>query len=407
MNSAIAMQRLFTTSRHVSNSLSFYKLQKQQFSLVSAMCSEQKVQVSDESDVLFERIGGAGIITLNRPRTLNALNLSMIKKIYPQIEEWEKDPKTTMIIMKANGGKAFCAGGDVKSITDAAKDGNFSAGETFFREEYKLNYRIATCDVPYIALIDGITMGGGVGLSVHGENRICTERTLFAMPETAIGLFPDVGGSHFLPRLSLHLGMYLALTGFRLKGRDVYKAGVATRMVDSKTLPQVEKDLVAMDNPTHQDITDLLRRYHVDCQTGRDRDYLILRDREEDIKRCFIADSVEQIFQNLEDDGSEWALQQLATLKKMSPTSLKVTHRQLTLGASLNLDECLEMELRIGSHMLRGNDFGEGVRAQIVDKDRNPQWKPSTLEEVTEEMVDSYFTMAEGVEELDLSEADS
>lgn len=406
MNSVKALQRMLITSRHISKSLSFNQMRIQNFSIASLMCAQPK-QVSEEEDVLFERIGGAGIITLNRPKALNALNLSMVRKIYPQIAEWEQDPKTTMIIMKAAGQKAFCAGGDIKSITDAAKAGDFSAGETFFREEYQLNYRIATCDVPFIALIDGITMGGGVGLSVHGENRICTERTLFAMPETGIGLFPDVGGSYFLPRLSLHLGMYLALTGFRLKGRDVYKAGVATRMVDSEILPQVEKELIAMANPTHQDITDLLRRHHVECETGRDRDYLILRDREEDIKKCFIADSVEQIFENLEKDGSEWALEQLTKLKKMSPTSLKVTHRQLTEGSSLPLNECLEMELRISANMLRGHDFGEGVRAQIVDKDRNPKWQPSTLEEVTDEMLDSYFTMVEGVDELDLSEADA
>jgi len=406
MNSAnTAMQRILITGRHLLKPLS--NVQKRHYSLGSALCSSQQPKAAVEDDVLFERIGGAGIITLNRPKALNALNLSMINKIYPKIGEWENDPKTTMIILKASGEKAFCAGGDIKSITDAANTGDYTAGQDFFRAEYLLNYRIATCDVPYIALIDGITMGGGVGLSVHGENRICTERTLFAMPETGIGLFPDVGGSYFLPRLSAHLGMYLALTGFRLKGRDVYKAGVATRMVDSKTLPKVELDLVSMDNPTQQDITDLLRKYHVECDTGRERDFLILRDREEDIKRLFLADSVEQIFENLEKDGSEWALGELAKLKKMSPTSLKVTHRQLTLGTCLPLDECLEMELRIGSSMLRAKDFSEGVRALIVDKDRNPKWNPATLAEVTDEMVESYFTMVDGVEELDLSGSDS
>jgi len=402
MNTAKAMQRLLVTTRHITSPLS---LSRQSFSINSALCTNQQPKKDVEDDVLFERVGGAGIITLNRPSALNALNLSMIEKIYPQIGEWENDPKTTMIIMKSAGDKAFCAGGDVRSITDAAKTNDFKAGEEFFRAEYKLNYRIATCDVPYIALIDGITMGGGVGLSVHGENRICTERTLFAMPETGIGLFPDVGGSYFLPRLSSHLGMYLALTGFRLKGRDVYKAGVATRMVDSSVLPQVERDLISMTNPSPQDITDLLRKYHVQCQTGRERDYLVLRDREADIKNIFLADSVEQIFENLENEGSDWSLEQLAKLKKMSPTSLKVTHRQLCLGETLPLNECLEMEFRIGCSMLRGKDFGEGVRAQIVDKDRKPIWQPATLAEVSEKDVDSYFKMVEGVEELDLSDA--
>lgn len=398
---ATAINRLLVTSRHIARFQSAKSL-----STSTLKCGSQEVPKTDaEDDVVFERIGGAGVITLNRPRALNALNLSMINKIYPQIGEWESDPSTTMIIMKGAGSKAFCAGGDVKSITDAAKAGDCTAGEEFFRKEYMLNYRIATCHVPYIALIDGITMGGGVGLSIHGENRICTEKTLFAMPETAIGLFPDVGGSYFLPRLGLHLGMYLALTGFRLKGRDVYKAGVATRMVDSENLAKVESSLIDMKNPTPQDITDLLRDYHVKCTTGRERDYLVLRDREEDIKKIFLAPSIEQIFENLEKDGSEWALGELTKLKRMSPTSLKVTHKQLMLGSQLPLDECLEMEFRIGSHMLRGNDFGEGVRAQIVDKDCNPKWSPSNLAEVTDEVVDSYFKIADGVEELDLQQA--
>nr|CAB3252815.1 3-hydroxyisobutyryl-CoA hydrolase, mitochondrial [Phallusia mammillata] len=355
-----------------------------------------------EDDVLFDKVGGAGIITLNRPSALNALNLSMIQKILPKIKEWEDDPRTTMIIMKGSGDKAFCAGGDIRSITDEARMGNYAPGQEFFHSEYHLNYRIATCLVPYIAIIDGITMGGGVGLSVHGEHRICTERTLFAMPETGIGLFPDVGGSHFLPRLSQHLGLYLALTGYKLKGRDVYKAGVATRMVDSTMLPKLEKELVSMETPTQQDIIDILRKYHEECQTGRERDYLILRDREDDIKRIFCADTVEEIFQNLEADGSEWAKQQLDTLKKMSPTSLKVTHQQIQMGASLELDECLEMEYRIGCNCLRNNDFQEGVRALLVDKDKNPKWNPNTLSGVTDEILNSYFTLPEGLEELEL-----
>uniref|UniRef100_H2ZC72 3-hydroxyisobutyryl-CoA hydrolase, mitochondrial n=1 Tax=Ciona savignyi TaxID=51511 RepID=H2ZC72_CIOSA len=355
-----------------------------------------------DDDVLFDRIGGAGIITLNRPGALNALNLNMIKKIFPKIKEWEEDPTTTMIIMKGAGGKAFCAGGDIRTITDEGSKGNFEAGQEFFRSEYQLNYRIATCLVPYIAFIDGITMGGGVGLSVHGENRVCTERTLFAMPETAIGLFPDVGGSYFLPRLSKHLGMYLALTGYRLKGRDVYKAGVATRMVHSSVLPELERDLVAMSNPSTQDITNLLRKYHEECKTGRERDYLILRDKEEAIKRLFCAGSVEEIFQNLKEDGSEWALEQLHVMKKMSPTSLKITHKQLSLGESMDLSECLEMEYRMASQCLRHPDFYEGVRAVLIDKDKSPKWNPATIPEVTNDLIDSHFVLPSDGQELEL-----
>jgi len=361
-------------------------------------------KLSDD-DVLFDKVNGAGIITLNRPKALNALNLSMVNKIYPQIGEWEKDPSTTMIIMKGAGEKSFCAGGDIVDVTKQAKQENYLAGETFFREEYKLNYRIATCDVPYIALIDGICMGGGVGLSVHGDERVCTEKTMFAMPETAIGLYPDVGGSYFLPRLSLHLGMYLAMSGFRLKGRDVYKAGIATRMVHSSQLEQVEKDLVNLENPTRQDITDLLRKHHMNCQEGRERDYLVLRDYEKYMARCFIADNVQDVIKNLETDGTEWAREVLKVLMKMSPTSMAVTHKQLKLGSQLPLEECLQMELRISANMLRKGDFIEGVRSLLVDKDRNPQWNPSSVSDISQEEIDSYFVMPEGVEELDLSDA--
>jgi len=373
-------------------------------SLKRTMMTSQHLLNADD-DVLFEKVNGAGIITLNRPKALNALNLSMVNKIYPQIGEWEKDPSTTMIIMKGAGEKSFCAGGDIVDVTKQAKKENYLAGETFFREEYKLNYRIATCDVPYIALIDGICMGGGVGLSVHGDERVCTERTMFAMPETAIGLYPDVGGSYFLPRLSLHLGMYLAMSGFRLKGRDVYKAGIATRMVHSSQLEQVEKDLVNLDNPTRQDITDLLRKHHMNCQEGRERDYLVLRDYEKYMARCFIADNVQDVIKNLETDGTEWAREVLKVLMKMSPTSMAVTHKQLKLGSQLPLEECLQMELRISANMLRKGDFIEGVRSLLVDKDRNPQWNPTSVSDISQEEIDSYFVMPEGVEELDLSDA--
>ncbi|CAM1303991.1 HIBCH (predicted) [Pycnogonum litorale] len=199
----------------------------------SNSCNRKMSSEAEDQDVLFDNVGGNRIITLNRPHALNSLNLSMIRKIYPQLKAWESDPKTCFVLMKAAGDKAFCAGGDIRAIADARKSGD-SLTADFFREEYMLNNLIGTLESPFIALIHGITMGGGVGLSVHGHFRVATEKALFAMPETAIGLFPDVGGSYFLPRLGGQLGMYLALTGFRLKGNDVYKSGVATHFVNSE-----------------------------------------------------------------------------------------------------------------------------------------------------------------------------
>ncbi|XP_054686638.1 3-hydroxyisobutyryl-CoA hydrolase, mitochondrial isoform X4 [Grus americana] len=294
------------------------------------------------AEVLLEKRGGAGIITLNRPKALNALNLSMIQQIYPQIKTWEQDPETFLIIIKGTGGKAFCAGGDIRAITDAGKVGDRLA-QDFFRGEYMLNNAIGMCKKPYVALIDGITMGGGVGLSVHGHFRVATEKTLFAMPETAIGLFPDVGGGYFLPRLSGKIGYYLALTGFRLKGRDVLKAGIATHFVDSEKLPALEKDLIALKSPSTENIADLLNSYHV------------------------------------------------KTINKMSPTSLKITLRQLREGASMSLQDVLTMEYRLSQACMRGHDFYEGVRAVLIDKDQSPKWKPAALEEVSDEFVDDCF----------------
>uniref|UniRef100_A0A7N6AVT5 3-hydroxyisobutyryl-CoA hydrolase n=1 Tax=Anabas testudineus TaxID=64144 RepID=A0A7N6AVT5_ANATE len=291
-----------------------------------------------EPEVLLEKVGRAGVITMNRPKVLNALNLSMIRQISPQLKKWENDTETDIIIIKGVGGKAFCAGGDIRAVTEAGKLGD-SLAQDFFREEYILNNAIGTCRKPYIALIDGITMGGGVGLSVHGRFRVATEKTLFAMPETAIGLFPDVGGGHFLPRLRGKLGLFLALTGFRLKGRDVQRAGVATHFVE-----------------------------------------------------LFSSSSVEGILQNLKADGSEFSKKQAEILSKMSPTSLKITYKQLQAGASLSLQDVLVMEYRLSQACMRGRDFYEGVRAVLVDRDQNPKWNPSTLEEVSDQSVDQCFS---------------
>ncbi|XP_039269885.2 3-hydroxyisobutyryl-CoA hydrolase, mitochondrial-like [Styela clava] len=392
-----SIRRLQIISRHLCNSTrsQLFNLSRRRTGFTSFPILRQMSSNSTD-EVIFERFGTKGVITLNRPKSLNALNLSMVNKIYPKLKEWEENPETTMIIMKASGEKAFCAGGDILSATGAG-----TAGSEFFNKEYVLNHAIGTCLVPYIAFIDGITMGGGVGLSVHGQFRIATERTLFAMPETAIGLFPDVGGSYVLPRLGHSLGLYLALTGFRLKGRDVYKSGIATHMVDSENLPKVEMDLLALENPSTQDIMDLLRRYHLECKTGRERDF-ILADKLDDINRLFAGDTMEEIFQNLENEGTQWAKQQLETLRKMSPTSMKVTLRQLTAGADLDLPECLIMESRIARGCLRNHDFYEGVRAVLVDRDHSPKWQPDTLEGVTDDIVEDHFSLIEGDTDLEL-----
>ncbi|XP_033877790.3 3-hydroxyisobutyryl-CoA hydrolase, mitochondrial [Acipenser ruthenus] len=361
-----------------------------QRSLCRLLAVQQHLMSSQAgSDILLERSGCAGVITLNRPKALNALNLSMIRQIYPQLKKWEKDPETSIVIIKGTGGKAFCAGGDIRAVTDAGKVGD-RLSQDFFREEYILNNAIGTYQKPYVALIDGITMGGGVGLSVHGRFRVATEKTMFAMPETGIGLFPDVGGGYFLPRLQGKLGLFLALTGFRIKGRDVQQAGVASHFVDSEKLPSLEKDLVQLKTPSNTDVAGVLNSYQAQSKLDDGKPF-ILAEHMDQINRLFEASSVEDIMQKLNEDGSSFALKQLETLKKMSPTSLKITFRQLQNGASMSLQEVLVMEYRLSQACMRGHDFYEGVRAVLIDRDQSPKWKPGVVEEVTEDLVDGCF----------------
>jgi len=335
--------------------------------------------VSEEAEVLFEVRGRAGIITLNRPKALNALSLTMVRAIHPQLLAWADDPAVERIIIRGAGDKAFCAGGDIRKLHDwgRAKEPEFLA---FYGEEYRLNACIKHYPKPYIALLDGITMGGGVGLSVHGSHRIGTEKLTFAMPETGIGLFPDVGGSYFLPRCPGELGMYLGLTGARTKLADALYAGIVTHATSSAALPALLDDLVEAD-----DIDAAIARHQVDPGEPP------LAAQREAIDRLFAGSSVEEIIAALEADGSDWARAQAASLATKSPTSMKVTFQQLRYGASLSFDECMRMEYRMVHRVLHDHDFFEGVRAVIIDKDQQPKWQPATLAEVDASAVDAYF----------------
>jgi len=313
-----------------------------------------------------------------------------VRKIFRHLKKCEKSK--SLVIIKGTGDKSFCAGGDVRAVATA---GATEESKNFFREEYATNALIGNYKIPYIALIDGITMGGGVGLSVHGKYRVATERTLFAMPETAIGLFPDVGGSHFLPRLQGKLGLYLGLTGVRLKGDDVLKAGIATHYCESSKLHELEDDL--LNCPDADEVPDILAKFN-----NPSKKEFVLQPVIEQINKCFKAECVEEILENLKTDGSEWAKKTHEVLLKMSPTSLKVTFRELELGSQLSLPQCLNMEYRIVVRHLENSDFKEGVRALLIDKDQKPKWQPPTLEEVTEERVQSFFAKLPDTEELKL-----
>ncbi|XP_077010569.1 3-hydroxyisobutyryl-CoA hydrolase, mitochondrial isoform X5 [Tamandua tetradactyla] len=309
----------------------------------------QHLKMSNHTDaaeeVLLERKGCAGVITLNRPKFLNALSLNMIRQIYPQLKKWEQDPETFLIIIKGAGGKAFCAGGDIRAISEAAK-AKQTLSQDFFREEYLLN--------------------------------------------NAIGLFPDVGGGYFLPRLKGKLGYFLALTGFRLKGRDVQRAGIATHFVDSEKLGSLEEDLLALKSPSKENIADVLETYHTESKIDQDKSF-ILEEHMDKINSCFSANTMEQIIENLQQDGSSFALEQLKVINKMSPTSLKITLRQLMEGSSKTLQEVLTMEYQLSQACMEGHDFHEGVRTVLIDKDQNPKWKPADLKEVTDEDLNDHF----------------
>uniref|UniRef100_A0A8C3G2L2 3-hydroxyisobutyryl-CoA hydrolase n=1 Tax=Cyclopterus lumpus TaxID=8103 RepID=A0A8C3G2L2_CYCLU len=362
-----------------------------------SLCRLQRIQghmMSSrvEPGVLLEKVGSAGVITINRPKVLNALDMTMVRQIYPQLKKWDNDDEIDIVIIKGAGGKAFCAGGDIRAVTEAGKAGDPLA-EDFFREEYILNNAIGErYKKPYIALIEGITMGGGVGLSVHGRFRVATEKTLFAMPETAIGLFPDVGGGFFLPRLRGKLGMFLALTGFRLKGRDVQRAGVATHFVERKKIPELEKELVGLKSPSAEDVCRVLDSYQQQSSLDSDKPF-VLEEHMSAIDRLFSSSSVEGIVQNLEADGSEFASKQAETLSRMSPTSLKITHKQLQAGATMSLQDVLVMEYRLSQACMVNNNNNNNNRPfLLVDKDHSPKWNPSTLEEVTQQTVDQCFS---------------
>ncbi|KAK0161194.1 hypothetical protein PV327_009691 [Microctonus hyperodae] len=341
---------------------------------------------ADDDDVLFKDVGDKGLIILNRPKALNALNLSMVNKIYPILKQWESTKK--IVVIKGAGERAFCAGGDVKHLALSLNEpGGEKVGADFFRGEYTLNHLIGTFKKPYVALINGITMGGGVGLSVHGKYRVATETTTFAMPETAIGLFPDVGGTNFLPKLKGKLGLYLGLTGHRLKGEDVKFAGIATHFIPSASINELIETLLSPDN---NDIDKILDDFEVKNENNK----FSLEKNLSQIDKCFSADTIEEIIIKLKEDNSEFANIALENLRKMSPTSLKITKKALDKGKHLDLSECLKMEYRLAcAACTKNSDFHEGVRALLIDKDQNPSWNPKTLEQVTDEYVDSKFNL--------------
>lgn len=318
-------------------------------------------------------------------------------------QEWEKSQLANIVMISGRGEKALCAGGDVAALAINNKEGpeGVKRSQDYFAQEYQLDHLIATYSKPFVAVMDGITMGGGVGLSVHAPFRIATERTLFAMPETTIGFFPDVGGSFFLPRLDGEIGTYLALTSERLNGVQAFYTGIATHYVDSSVLSNLTNrlaELVFKDYANLQERNDLVNKTIAEFATGLpsiEQEPIHLRYKlRQAIDRCFKYNTVEEIVQALEkeEDQKEWAQKTLETLTSRSPTSLKVTLRQLRLGKNWSIKETFQREHAIASVFMNHPDFVEGVSARLISKPaRTPEWQPSRLEDVTSQAVDAFF----------------
>ena len=336
------------------------------------------------AEVLPRPAGACGRITLNRPRAINALTVAMTAAIYDALKAWAVDPAIHFVVLDGAGERGLCAGGDVRALSMEVKAGRVDVPEHFFRQEYRLNYLIANYPKPYVALMDGIVMGGGIGVSAHGSHRVVTERSALAMPETAIGFVPDVGGTHLLGTAPGEVGTFLGLTGGRAGAADAIACGLADVMVPSRDLPQLTSDLERCADRAAMDAC--LQRYRVPTspkETLRQTDW---------IGRCFVADTVEAIVAALARETVPAAQAALTELKKASPTSLKVTLQALRNARGMNhLASCLEQEYRIAQACLRRHDFAEGVRAALVDKDRQPRWQPDRLEEVTPEDVGAHF----------------
>ncbi|MEU9618915.1 enoyl-CoA hydratase/isomerase family protein [Streptomyces sp. NPDC048155] len=332
-----------------------------------------------EEHVLLSTEGRAAHLTLNRPQALNSLTHAMVRRIDEALTAWEHDPAVATVIITGAGERGLCAGGDIRSIYEDVRAGN-TASAGFWRDEYRLNARIARYPKPYVAVMDGIVMGGGVGVSAHGSICIVTERSRIAMPETGIGFVPDVGGTYLLALAPGELGTHLALTGAQIGAGDALLCGLADHFVPSGHLPQLLGEL-----PTRP-VWDALQLYVRQPPPGE------LAGHRSWIDACYSADTVEEIIGRLRGHGSSAAEEAADTLAAKSPTALKVTLAALRRARRLGpLEHVLEQEYRISCAALASHDLAEGIRAQVIDKDRSPHWAPATLAQVTDTDVARYF----------------
>lgn len=336
-----------------------------------------------EPEITCEKVGHCGVITLNRPAALNALTLNMVREIARALDLWESDPAVGCVLIRGTGDRAFCAGADIRVLYELGRAERYADQLGFWREEYILNRRIKLYPKPYVALIDGIVMGGGVGVSVHGSHRVAGDKYSFAMPEVGIGFFPDVGATFFLPRLPGKAGVYLALTGARIAGGDAIAFGLASAYTPSERHAALAQRLI-----DGEEISAAIAAESAPAPNSA------LIGQRHFIDGCFAAATLPAILEEIDDagyGGSEFALATYATIRSKSPTSLAIALRQMQLGAKLDIEEALRTEFRIVARIAKGHDFYEGVRATIIDKDNRPRWSPAEVEMIKPGDIDPYF----------------
>ena len=343
---------------------------------------------SQTVEIHCTRRGACGHIRLDRPAALNAITLGMVRAIAQALDDWEHDPGVRCVVVESTGDKAFSAGGDIRLLYEQGRAGDHEGQLEFWREEYTLNRRIKTYPKPYVPLIDGIVMGGGVGVSIHGSHRIAGDRFALAMPESGIGFFPDVGGTYFLPRMGGRVGTYLALTGARIRAGGAVMLGLATAHVPSSRFAELANALA-----DHGDVDRAIADFRTPPPASAlAADFPM-------IDSCFAGDSVLDILARLDDVHSDRAREIASIIRKKSPTSLGIALRQMQIGGALDIDEAMQAEFRVVSRLCRDHDFLEGVRATIIDKDNRPRWNPAHIEDVTDARIDEYFAPL-GADEL-------
>ena len=337
--------------------------------------------MNDTAEIIVRVHKNVGRITLNRPKALHALTLGMCETMIDTLVAWQADPEIDMVMIDHTGERGFCAGGDIRMLAHSGA-GDAKEARAFFHTEYQLNHLLFTYDTPVVAMLDGVVMGGGVGISMPAHFRIATERTTFAMPETGIGLFPDVGGGWYLSRLPGHIGEFVALTGARLDGGECLALGLATHFLPAGTLDEA-KARIAADPQAIDAILDSLSAPTPGAKIAAHR---------ADIDRLFSLDTLEEILAAIEDDDSDWAREQLATLRTKSPQSMKVSLHLVREGRHMpSFEDEMRQEFAVASRVVQRPDFVEGVRAVIVDKDNAPRWSPATPEDVTDHVINQIF----------------